>query len=289
MNNQSVLAGMNLRAIQQVVKWIVYSILLVNFVFYVLDDMEAAEHSLHSGDALLRWTAAFTTTIDELAWFALLALFELETYMLSDEAFEGMTGKLIHGVRLMCFAFLAHTIYAYFGDVVSLSAEEPLQGVTNLCQLAGQDVSYVFNLVYTVIDQANCASLSAGSIFYNVDSTILFTDEVGILYSLGLAWADLFEAIIWLAIVLLIEFVVRLQGRGISSGPLITFCNYTKPILYGLLLIIAGYWATLGHWLYVWDEIIWIAGFVAIEANVVEWRGEIDDEAMQVTEQAGSS
>ncbi len=35
------------------------------------------------------------------------------------------------------------------------------------------------------------------------------------------------------------------------------------------------YWATLSHWLYFWDELVWIGGFAAIEMNVSEWRDEL--------------
>jgi hypothetical protein len=281
MNTRSFLAGLNLHAIQQVVKWIVYTILIVNFVFYVLDDMEAAEHGLRTGGSFLQWTTTFTTTIDELAWFMLLILFELETYALSDKAFEGITGPLIHGVRIICYAFLAHTIYAYTGDVLALEREEPLAGIADLCQLADQGMSYTYNLAYTIVDQSNCASLSADTVFFPVDSDSLVTDSEGIVISRWLAWVDLVEATIWLLIVFLIEFMVRLQNRGISSGPLIRMGNIAKPVLYGLLVIVAAYWGFLRHWLYVWDEFIWIAGFIAIEINVVEWREEMQEEAQE--------
>jgi len=29
--------------------------------------------------------------------------------------------------------------------------------------------------------------------------------------------------------------------------------------------------------MFAWDEFVWIAGFVAIEMNIVEWRDEIND------------
>jgi hypothetical protein len=281
MNTRTVLARLNLHAIQQFVKWTVYSILIVNFFFYVLDDMEAAEHSLRNGGTFLQWTTTFTTTIDELAWFMLLFLFELETYALSDKAFEGMTGPLIHGVRLVCYVFLGHTVYAYSGDILALTQEVPLAGIDNLCQLAGQEISYTYNLVYTLVDQSNCSTLSTGTLFFPVDSVSLVTDAAGIVNSIQLAWVDLIEAVVWLLIVFLIEFMVRLQNRGISSGPLIRMGNIAKPALYGILVLIAAYWGVLGHWLYVWDEFIWIAGFIAIEMNVVEWRDELQVEAQQ--------
>jgi hypothetical protein len=281
MNTRTVLARLNLHAIQQFVKWTVYSILIVNFFFYVLDDMEAAEHSLRNGGTFLQWTTTFTTTIDELAWFMLLFLFELETYALSDKAFEGMTGPLIHGVRLVCYVFLGHTVYAYSGDILALTQEVPLAGIDNLCQLAGQEISYTYNLVYTLVDQSNCSTLSTGTLFFPVDSVSLVTDAAGIVNSIQLAWVDLIEALVWLLIVFLIEFMVRLQNRGISSGPLIRMGNIAKPALYGILVLIAAYWGVLEHWLYVWDEFIWIAGFIAIEMNVVEWRDELQVEAQQ--------
>ncbi len=43
-------------------------------------------------------------------------------------------------------------------------------------------------------------------------------------------------------------------------------------------MLVAAYWGYLAHWLYVWDELVWIAGFAAIEMNVVEWRDEILEE-----------
>ena len=279
MNTQSVRARLNLRAIQQFVKWTVYTILIVNFFFYILDDMEAAEHSLRGGGSFLRWAAAFTTTIDELAWFALLFLFELETYALSDNTLEGNTGRLIHGLRIICYGFLAHTIYAYAGIVLALEQAAPLAGIVDLCQLANQGMSYTYNLAFTVVDQSNCFSLSDGTEFFPVNSDSLVTDTAGIANSRWLAWVDLIEAAIWLLIVFLIEFMVIMHNRGISSGPPITMANLAKPALYGILLLISAYWGFLRHWLFVWDEVIWIGGFMAIEMNVVDWREELQEEA----------
>lgn len=281
MNNRSVLVGLNLPAIQQAVKYIVYSILIVNFFFYVLNDIELAEHALQDGESFLRWTTTFATTIDELAWFMLLFLFELETYALSDKSFDGIVGTLIRGVRLACYAFLAHTVYAYSSNLLVLIQEVPIVGISDLCQLAGQEISYTYNLAYTLVDQSNCSTLTTGNLFYPVDSASLVADAAGIAISIQLAWVDLIESVVWLAIVLLIEFMVRLQGRGISSGPQITAANYAKPVLYGVLFVIVAYWATLQHWLFVWDELIWIAGFALIEANVVEWRDELKEDAPQ--------
>ena len=90
-----------------------------------------------------------------------------------------------------------------------------------------------------------------------------------------LAWVDVIEAVTWLVIVLLIELLVRLQERGIAGGALLRSAIALKVAAYGLLWCAALYWAYRGHWLYVWDETLWILGFVAIDMHLAEWRGEI--------------
>jgi len=63
--------------------------------------------------------------------------------------------------------------------------------------------------------------------------------------------------------------------RGVTKGRLLKFSHRIKSLLYLLLLSICAYWAYVDHWLYAWDEFLWIAGFAAIEMNLSEWRGEI--------------
>lgn len=90
-----------------------------------------------------------------------------------------------------------------------------------------------------------------------------------------LAWADFIEVVVWLLIVLAIETMVRLQGRGIAGGAIISTANALRILLYLLLIAIGIYWAMLSHSLYLWDELVWIGGFAAIEMNVSEWRVEL--------------
>ncbi len=266
-------------AIKQLIKWTVYTVLIINFGFYVWDDWRMAQHTLRAGGTTVEWAGAFVTTIDELAWFVLLALFELETYALSDEtAYKPGVEKLMHGVRLICYVFLAHTIYAYSIAVMDLYPTEPVPGVNSLCQLADQDLSYTYNLEYTLIDSTNCSRLSGASEFFYSGSGSVVADAKGLGLDRALAWVDLVEASVWLLIVFTIEFMVRMQSRGRTGGPLMTAANVSKIVLYGVLLLFAAYWGYLAHWMYVWDELVWIAGFAAIEMNVAEWRGEMLEE-----------
>ena len=78
-----------LHKIQQAVKWTVYTLLIINFVYYIVEDWNRAIHILHAGSTFLDWMNEFATSIDESAWFLLLFMFELETYVLEDENLKG--------------------------------------------------------------------------------------------------------------------------------------------------------------------------------------------------------
>ena len=269
-------ARTDLRRIQQVVKWVVYSLLLLNFAYYVYEDWSRAAHTLTADAGLADWTQEFATSIDLVGWFLLLFMYELETYALEDESWTGRVAHTVRGVRVVCFLMLAHTVFAYANSLVELRQARPVAEATSLCALADRDVSYVYNLHYTAIDPGNCAALSDdGDEFYWLGEEPVVTSEDGLRLERQLARVDLAEAVIWLLIVLSIEIVVRLQDRGVSGGAVISVANAVKVVLYLALGGIAIYWASLSHWLYAWDEFLWIAGFAVIEMNVNEWRDEL--------------
>ena len=277
-------ADLRLHRIQQGVKWTVYTLLLVNFGFYIVEDSVRAAHTLTAESTFLDWTTEFATTIDESAWFILLFMFELETYALSDEALKGWVARLLHGVRLVCFVMIAHTIYAYVDSVVNLQATQPVEEASNLCDLAGQDLSFVYNLEYTAVTRNTCNGLSSASAFYRVGEDPVVTDMAGLSLERALSWADLYEGTAWLLALLAIETVLRLQDRGVTGGTLMRTVNWGKNLLYASILGVGVYWASLAHWLYLWDEILWIGGFMAIDMNLSEWRQEMLDERTGVAQ-----
>jgi hypothetical protein len=261
--------------LQQAFKWVVYTLLIINWVHYLRQDWTRASHTLTAASSLLDWTSAFATSIDVTAWFVLLAMFELETYVLDDEAWTGWVAQVVHGIRLLCFLMIAHTVYAFSVAVADHGDSAPVDGVADLCGLSGQGVSYVYNLEYTEINDETCSRLPPGRQFYWVGEGPVVSDRDGLELERDLAWADLIEAVVWLIILAAIEIVVRLQERGITGGWLLAAMNLSKRVLYLVLIGLGVYWAWLGHWLYFWDELVWIGGFAAIELNVSEWRSEI--------------
>jgi hypothetical protein len=268
-------ADSKMHKIQQAIKWTVYTLLIINFVFYVVEDWGRAVHTLRAGATFLEWTSEFATTIDESAWFLLLFMFELETYVVDDEDWTGWLGHTVRGIRLTCYVLLAHTVYAFVIVIVSLQPTVAVEGVSNLCDMAGTDVSYVYNLEYTEVNEQTCSNLSDESQFYWLTENSIVSDRAGLDLERELAWVDLAEALIWLLVLLAIEVVVRLQGQGKVGGTLISTANTLSIILYASLIAIGVYWATLSHWLYLWDELVWICGFAVIEMNLNDWRSEL--------------
>jgi hypothetical protein len=264
-----------LHKIQQTVKWTVYTLLIINFVFYIFEDWSRALHTLDAGSTLLDWTGEFATSIDESAWFLLLFMFELETYILEDKDWKGWVAHTVRGIRLFCFVMIAHTIFVFSFTIIDLHPTVAVEDVSSLCEMTDADVSFVYNLEYTEVDEQTCESLSTATRFYWVADDPVISDIDGLDLERDLAWADLIEAVVWLLILLAIEIVVRMQDRGITGGALISILNRIKLLLYLMLIALGVYWASLSHWLYLWDELVWIGGFAAIEMNVSEWRNEL--------------
>ena len=76
MNAKVITIGQQSFEIRQTIKWLVYTLVIINFGFYIRNDLVIAGHTLYSGSSLLEISRAFATTIDESAWIILLLLFE---------------------------------------------------------------------------------------------------------------------------------------------------------------------------------------------------------------------
>ena len=270
--------GVDWHKVQQIVKWTVYTLLIINWGFYIREDWNAAVHTLTADSTIFDWAVEFATSIDESAWFILLFMFELETYVLEDEAWKGWVAKTVHTVRFACYAMILHTVYAYVVTVIEYQPTVVVEGASSLCDLVDDDVAYVYSLKYTQVTEQTCSTLSDQSRFYRVgDDPVVSTIE-GLNLERDLAWADVVEVVAWLLILLAIESVVRLQEHRVTGGMLISALNKLKTFLYLVLFVLAAYWASLSHWLYTWDTFVWIAGFAVIEMNISNWRDELLDE-----------
>jgi len=264
----------------QLVKWTVYSLLLLNWGYYAVEEFYISSHVLRQGGTFLQWTEEFATTIDEFAWFGLLFMFELETYSLDQSLNKRWVRWSIHGMRLVCYVFLAHTVYARVNSMVDVFAVEPSTAITSLCQVADQDISFGANFRYEIISSDNCTTLSNDSVFYMLEPSVI-TDRDGFAMEKKQVYFDFQDALMWLLVIWAIELTVWLQNRGITGGALMVV-GHAARLGYIVLLSHAVFWAWSGHWLWSWDQFLWIAGFWAIERNVSEWREEIIEEHEEV-------
>jgi len=263
---------------RQVLKWTVYTLLTINFAFYLQDDWVRTAHTISDDDTVLRILSGFATSIAVLAWITLLLLLELETYLLEDDQFTPWSLNLMRAVRALCVVTIGYTTFAFGEYVVNITPTLPVEDATeNICQLADRGLSYTNNLAYTEITAENCASLSSAAEFFWLDGKEVVTDPDGLKLERWLAWGDFAEVTIWLVILIAIEIVVRLQDRGVTGGVLMRSLNSSKYVGYTLLLGLAIWWVSLSHWLYMWDTLLWIGGFIAIEGNLREWRDEIKE------------
>ena len=75
----------------------------------------------------------------------------------------------------------------------------------------------------------------------------------------------------WLLVIWAIELSIWLQNRNVTGGPLMVASNAAR-FFYFVLFMDAAWWLYTGHWVWAWDQFLWICGFWAIENNLSEWR-----------------
>ena len=128
-------------------------------------------------------------------------------------------------------------------------------------------------------------SLNKIKTFKNTFGQVYENDNVthaeAIKFTQSQAWADMIEAVAWVLIILIIEVIIRIQDKNISAGKALVVLLRLKTILFIVLWTVALYWGFRGHYLFVWDEFMWIAGFYVIDMNLTKWREEIDNDKSQ--------
>jgi hypothetical protein len=264
---------------QQTLKWIIYTLLILNFGYYLFDDWRAAQSTLLPDASFLEMTSAYATTFDEIGWFFIIFLLELETYWIEDDTALGPLYWLMQVVRVLCYVVVCHTLYAFAVTVFDLGKATVLTDVGGLCALVGEDLYFVRNLLYELIDAGNCASLGSGGDIYRFFDEPVVSDLSGYKMELAHAWVDVIEIAGWLTISLLLTFVMVLQNRGIYASPWIRAVNGLQYVVYAIIAGTALYWVFFGYYVYTWDILLWIGGFAVIDANLADWRHELQDES----------
>jgi|TARA_B100000749_G_C18381745_1_gene446324 hypothetical protein len=260
------------RKVAQAVKWSVYSLIMVNFGIYAIDDWQVYNAALASDATLDKVLETFATTIDMAAWVVLVVLFELETYILPDDAFKGWTIKIITVIRAICYVMIIYAAYGYIANTLDNYKITLIPEVTNLCDIAKDHRSLQINIIdFEDITPDNCADLSGDTEFFKIDQNISLIGKGDLPHVQNMGWLDIINAFVWIVVVLLIEFEVALQNADRFGSKSLAMVRRIKTPFYGVLFMNAGIWAVTGYPVYAWDALLWIVGFWAIELNLAEW------------------
>ena len=261
-----------------VFKYTIYALLTFNVYLFFAEEWAASSHRFVDGVQFGDIIEGFAATIDTAAWVVLLLMFELQTSVLTDVVSK-YASRTLHVIRALCYAVIAYAFYGYLTKLIFLFGAAPLPGIADLCELAGASWAYAIDLdQYEIITALNCAEFSAANSFHQLSGMNAVVDYAGLIDITRLAWVDVINSGVWLMVVFLLEFDVRLQEHQKLAGAALRISNMCKYVLYSILLLAAVYWGVKGDFVDFWDAFLWLVAFVFIELNVFEWRQETLDE-----------
>ena len=262
---------------QLAIKIAVYSLLTINFFIYIYQDIANARATLPDNYGFIELAASYTTSIDYFAWLLLIVIFELETYAVSDEAWNKKWKISLRVLRVFCYALLAHTVLSYSGALFATYTEPfALANTLGACDFADQDMWWLHILSYTEITSQNCSELQMTNLWQTSTEGVI-TNEQGIFWEAIFAHVDLLEITSWLMIMAAIEVNVAYAMKGQTDHSAAKIMRILSTIGYVLIFVFSLMWIWAGFPEYAWDEFVWITGFAVIEMNISEWQEEIEE------------
>ena len=93
------------------IKAALYALLLANFGYYLFEDWSRTSFSLTDAASFYDWVREFNTSLDEVAWFTLLLIFELETYVLDESGWSPGLARIVLLIKAITFCLVGHTLY----------------------------------------------------------------------------------------------------------------------------------------------------------------------------------
>lgn len=266
--------GISPRVLFQIFKYAVYILLSIDIFLFLRDDWLASDRTFAGGVSLGEIVEAFSATVDTAAWVMLLLLFELETYVLSEDRIRGALKWTLHGVRVFCYLFIIWAFYGYCVKLGMLYDAAPLR-LDTLCALADRGWSLLVDLdEYVGIGARNCGALAAAADLYRIGDLSIAAHGDTLEAARWLAWTDVINAGTWLLVVIILESDVWLQEAQKFEGVIFRVSYAIKFLLYSILLAAAVYWGIAGDFLDFWDAFLWLLAFAFIEMNVLDWHQE---------------
>ena len=256
----------------QLLKYLVYGLLAINAYLFLQEELVSLDRLFGDGISVELLIQAFSATIDTVAWVILLLMFELETYVLPDNAIKGGVKWGLHGLRAACYLFIGYACYGYFSEMLHYYSVSELS-VGDACTLVGGEWSVLVDLDdFVDLDAESCRQLQGQ--LWQIGAAQVVTDTDMLESTRWLAWTDVVNSVTWILVVLLLEFDVRMQLRGRYKGRTLLVSKTLKVLLYGILFAAAVYWGFEGDFLDFWDAFLWLFAFFFIEQNLFAWQAE---------------
>lgn len=267
-NNKSYLA-------YQVFKYSIYFFLCYNLYVFFIDDYHASSQTYPDGITLSNLVLAFATTIDTLSWIILLAVFELETWIIDDAKIKGATRWVLNLIRAVCYIFIIYSAWGYTNKFLMLM-DYTAFSIDDVCALINSSYTQIITLDdYVPITLESCQILNQQELFQITGTNIISARE-SLDAAIYLALIDIVNSYAWLIIVAILEVDVYLQLKGKFTGFAFTSSKLLKMAVYSLLFVCAVLWGIDGAFIDFWDAFLWLLAFFFIEMNIFEWHAETE-------------
>lgn len=266
----------------QLFKYVIYALLCYNVYLFLLDDLSASAQTFSNGIRLEDIILAFSASIDTAAWVILLIIFELETFVLSDDKLKGSIKWLMLIAKVFCYSVIIYAAYGYIGKLL-FYLNYSAYHIDDVCNLVGTSYTYLVTLdEYLPITQEVCKTLNNVPLL-QLNGTEIISTQTAYNDAIKLAWVDIINSQDWLIIVIILELDVYLQLKGKYSGKIKTISQIIKPFLYAVLFGCAIYWWMHGDFVDFWDAFLWLLAFFFIEMNLFEWQAETEGQKQHVS------
>lgn len=262
----------NSEKLYQIFKYSIYILILFNVIFFMFEDYSASAITYKNGISLAEIGNAFSASVDSVAWYALLIVFELETYALEDEQLSNKRKLFFNAIAAICYFFIVVAFLGYVEKAYMIYAFDATP-ITDLCAIVSADLSLVLALDdYVPLTVENCGT-AVGQLYYQANN-LMYADAEMFDEVKKVVLIDVVNAFTWLVVVVVLQIEVFLQLRGHLSSYMYKLNSFIKIIAYFILLLACLYWGYMGDGIGFWDAILWLLAFIFIELNIFQWRQE---------------
>jgi hypothetical protein len=259
----------------RVFKYVIGSILLVNLIVYVAEDVTASLY-LDEGASLADYLVTFAASIDYVAWAILIVLFELETSAHARGASLSARRGVILGLTAVCYAALVNAAYGYTMNLVETYQFEAL-APGSVCNLVEENFGYLnLNARPVQLTAENCAVFTTDQMYRSPSDHLIATHE-NLMAIRKLGWVDVANSVAWLLVVLIFQIEITLKQLDKLTKSRLALCTGIKVVLYLVLTADAIYWTAYSAFIDSWDAWLWLIAFVLVDMNLLGWEDDARD------------